>query len=140
MPFVTEHLHIPESEFSFTFSRSSGPGGQNVNKVSTRVTLWFDVEGSPSLSLEQKGLIKRKLTTRINKNGLLRVVSYRHRTQGANRVAAVEHFVALLHEAIRRERPRKKTRVPKAAKKRRLADKRHRGRVKRSRRGQLHEE
>lgn len=140
MPAITEQLYIPESEFSFTFSRSSGPGGQNVNKVSTRVTLWFDVEGSPSLSGEQKDLLRRKLATRINKKGLLRVVSYRHRTQGANRFAAVERFVALLQEALRRDSPRKKTRVPKAAKKRRLADKRHRGLVKQSRRGKFPEE
>jgi len=124
---------IGADELRFTYSRSSGPGGQYVNRVETRVTLLFDVAGSPSLTDEQKRRIRRRLATRINKEGVLRVVSQRHRTREANRRAAVERFEELLAEALRSRRPRRKTRVPEGAKRRRIVAKRRRGEVKRSR-------
>jgi ribosome-associated protein len=124
---------IGAHELRFTYSRSSGPGGQYVNRVETRVTLLFDVAGSPSLTDEQKRRVRRRLATRINKEGVLRVVSQRHRTREANRRAAVERFEELLAEALRSPRPRRKTRVPKAAKHRRIETKRRRGEIKRSR-------
>ena len=130
---VTSKLLIPEEELRFTASRSGGPGGQNVNKVNTRVTLWFDVAGSPNLSEEQKRLILSRLGTRINKEGVLRVVSQRHRSQAANRETAKERLVELLQEAIRQEPPRKKTQIPPAAQQRRLDDKKHRSRLKQER-------
>ena len=70
---VTDQISIPEDELVFTASHSGGPGGQNVNKVSSRMTLWFDVVNSPSLSLEQKDLVMSRLKTRIGKDGVLRV-------------------------------------------------------------------
>ena len=76
---VTNEISIPEDELRFTASLSSGPGGQNVNKVNTRVTLWFDVVNSPSLSPEQKELIASRLLSRISKDGLLRVISQQTR-------------------------------------------------------------
>ena len=85
---ITDHLDIPDGEFEFTTSRSSGPGGQNVNKVSTRVTLLWDVDGSPSISDRQRALVRERLAGRINKEGVLRVIVQRHRTQLANREAA----------------------------------------------------
>jgi ribosome-associated protein len=88
MVYVTDDLEIADAELVFSTSRSSGPGGQNVNKVNTRVTLLFDIEGSASLSARQKALLRRRFPGRINKNGVLRVVSQRHRTQLANRDAA----------------------------------------------------
>jgi ribosome-associated protein len=124
---------IGGDELRFTYSRSSGPGGQYVNRVETRVTLLFDVDGSPSLTDEQKRRIRRRLATRINKEGVLRVVSQRHRTREANRRAAIERFEELLAEALRSRRPRRKTRVPERAKRRRVETKRRRGEVKRSR-------
>ena len=124
---------IAEDELRFTYSRSSGPGGQNVNRVETRVTLLFDVLGSPSLSEGQKGRIASLLATRINKEGILRVVSQRHRTREANRRAARERFEELLAGALKRQRPRRKTRVPHKARRRRLEGKRRRGEVKRLR-------
>ena len=124
---------IAEDELRFTYSRSSGPGGQNVNRVETRVTLLFDVFGSPSLSEGQKRRIASRLATRINKEGILRVVSQRHRTREANRRAARERFEELLTEALRRKPPRRKSRVPRAARRRRLEGKRRRGEVKRLR-------
>ena len=78
---INEQISIPEEELSFTSSHSSGPGGQNVNKVSSRVTLWFDVVNSPGLSPEQKELVISRLKTRIGKDGLLRVISQQTRSQ-----------------------------------------------------------
>ena len=130
---VGTQLTIPDEELSFEFSRSGGPGGQNVNKVSTRATLLFDVAGSPSLTEEQRSRIMSRLRTRITKAGVLRVTSQRHRTQRANREAAVERFAELLREALRPRRPRRKTRVPRAVKERRLQEKKRRGELKRRR-------
>jgi ribosome-associated protein len=130
---ITGMLEIPDDELTFTTSRSSGPGGQNVNKVDTRVTLLFDIPASPSLSWEEKDLLRERLAGRINKQGVLRVVSQRHRTQSANRDAAVARFAALLSEALAPEKERIPVKVSRAAKQRRLEEKRHRGRVKRER-------
>lgn len=124
---ILDQLLIPEEEVSFTASRSSGPGGQNVNKVSTRVTLWFDVVNSQSLSEEQKSLILRRLALRVNKEGLLQVASQRTRSQAFNRQDAIEKFVALLRGALMRDAPRKRTRIPTGAKERRIKDKKLRG-------------
>jgi ribosome-associated protein len=124
---------IAQGELQFAYSRSSGPGGQNVNRVETRVTLLFDVDASPSLTDSEKQRIRHRLATRINKEGVLRVVSQRFRTREANRRAAVERFEELLAEALRRKRPRRKTRVPRAVKRRRIESKRRRGEIKRSR-------
>ncbi len=124
---------IASGELRFVYSRSSGPGGQNVNRVETRVTLLFDVDASPSLTDEQKQRIHTGLATRINKEGVLRVVSQRYRTRDANRRAAVERFEELLAEALRRRRRRRKTQVSRAARRRRIETKRRRGDLKRSR-------
>ena len=97
---VTEELSIPLSELQLVFSGSTGPGGQNVNRVATRVTVRFDVAGSPSLSEEHKQQIRSRLSTRMDKHGVLRIVSQKHRSQDANRQAAVERLQELLREAL----------------------------------------
>lgn len=130
---ITDDVVIPESELSFTFSTSSGPGGQYVNKVSTRATLHFDISATEALSERQKMLVMHRLRTRITKDGVLRVVSQRHRSQRANRDAARERFVELLREALHEARPRKRTAVPRAAAERRIRDKKRRSRLKRDR-------
>jgi ribosome-associated protein len=130
---ITDDVTIPENELSFTFSTSSGPGGQYVNKVSTRATLHFDLTATQSLSERQKTLVMHRLQTRISKNGILRVVSQRHRSQRANREAARERFVELLRGALHEAPRRKPTATPRAAEERRLRDKKHRGRIKRDR-------
>ena len=130
---VNETLTIPESELAFSASRSGGPGGQNVNKVSSRVTLTFDVANSPSLSHDQRRLILARLKTRINKDGVLRVISQRTRSQEMNRDDAVARFTELMQIALRKETVRVKTRVPAAARDRRLDEKKRKATVKHSR-------
>jgi ribosome-associated protein len=130
---LDEQLEIPEGELGFATSRSGGPGGQNVNKVESRVTLRFDVAGSPSLTPEQRERIFARLATRITKDGILHVTSQRHRTQAANREAATERFAELVAWALREEAPRSPTRPTRAARRRRLDEKRRRGLTKRAR-------
>jgi ribosome-associated protein len=127
-------LAIPDDEIAFATSRSSGPGGQNVNKVESRVTLLFDVEASPTLSADQKARLRERLRGRINKQGVLRVVAQKHRTQSANREAATTRFAELLRDALAEEPPRRPTRVSAAAKRRRAEAKRRRAQIKRARR------
>src|SRR5467141_493062 len=115
-------VSIPEDELSFAASRSGGPGGQNVNKVSSRVTLTFDVQGSTTLSDGHKRAIMKKLATRINKDGVLRIVSQRTRSQELNRTDVIERFSELVGRALTPERPRIKTRIPGAARERRFEE------------------
>jgi ribosome-associated protein len=115
---------IPEEELSFTAARSSGPGGQNVNKVSTKVTLWFDVAGSPSLTDEVRARLLDRLGPRIGKDGVLRIVSQATRSQVDNKEAALARFVELVREALRPVKARRPTKVPRGEKARRLETKR----------------
>ncbi len=133
-------VEIPDEEMVFTTSRSSGPGGQNVNKVSTRVTLLFDVDRSAALSDEQRGLLRARLAGRINRNGILRVVSQRHRTQSANREAAVARFAGLVSDALSEAPERVPTAVPARVNERRLDEKRRRSRMKQNRAVDLSDE
>jgi ribosome-associated protein len=130
---ITDKISIPDDELVFKASRSSGPGGQNVNKVNTRITLFFDVANCASFSDVQKRRILSCLATRADKNGLLRVVSQRFRTQNANRRTAVERLQQLLADVLKTKPVRKKTKVPYAAKQRRLEQKRRRSMLKRQR-------
>ena len=130
MVLINEHISIPEDELVFTASHSSGPGGQNVNKVSSRVTLWFNVVNSPNLSAEQKELISQRLENRIGKDGVLRVISQQTRSQVENKELAIERFAELLRGALRQVPMRKKTRVSKGAKMRRLEEKKQHGLLK----------
>lgn len=130
---VTPEVLIAEQELSFSASRASGPGGQNVNKVSSKVTLAFDVRRSLGLSDEQRLRILDRLASRITRDGVLRVTSQRHRTQGANREAALERFIELLRWALTDEAPRVATRLPRAVKARRLDQKRRHSLRKRER-------
>jgi ribosome-associated protein len=135
MIYVVDELWIPEHELQFTASRSGGPGGQNVNKVSSRVTLSFDVAQSTVFSEQQKERIRAKLSSRINSDGILRVVSQRTRSQDLNREDAVRRFVELLRKALFVPRPRIRTAVPAAAIRRRLDEKKKRTQTKRERSG-----
>jgi ribosome-associated protein len=130
---IADDLDIPDEELSFVTSRSGGPGGQNVNKLETRVTVRFDLAHSPSLSEEQRARIAERLATRVTRGGILQVTSQRHRTQGANREAALLRFAELLAGALREEAPRKPTRATRAGRERRLAEKKRQGQRKRER-------
>ena len=130
---ITPSVSIPLLELSFTFSRSSGSGGQHVNKVNSRVTLWFDIAASESLTQDQKQLIRQRLAGRINKQGVLRLDADRRRSQGANREDAVSRFASLLRDALHVDKTRRKTKPSQGAKKRRLQAKKHRSRLKKQR-------
>ena len=127
---INEKTVIPEDELIYKAYRSGGPGGQNVNKVNTRVTVLFDVANTDSLTGEQKQRILSHLATRTSKDGVLRVVSQKHRTQKANRVAATERLVELLKESLEVKPVRKKTKVPYRKKQLRLENKKRRSIVK----------
>lgn len=130
---IGRHTTIPESELEFKTSRSGGPGGQNVNKLETRVTVLFDVDRSPSLSDGQKRRIRKRLSTRIDKRGCLHVVSQKHRSQEANRQAAVERLGQLLRDVLKRKPVRKKTKPTAGSRERRLKKKKERSRLKQQR-------
>jgi len=132
---ITRSLHIPENELRMECTRGTGPGGQNVNKVETCVTLRFDVASSPSLSEGQRSKIQEALSTRITVEGVLRVTSRRHRTQLANRKAVTERFIELVRGALAPKKSRKPTRATRASKERRLKSKRERGGIKKGRSG-----
>ena len=130
---VNEYLEIPDGELAFRYSRSSGPGGQNVNKVATKVTLLFAVADSAALSEHQKAVIAERLANRIAKDGVLHLSSERHRTRSANQRDAVERFAELVARALRPRKRRRATGVPEASKRRRLDAKRQHAERKRLR-------
>jgi len=130
---ITDDIAICADELVFKASRSGGPGGQNVNKVNTRVTLFFDVAGCEAFYDIQKQRILRRLATRADKNGVIRVVSQKYRTQKANRRASVERLQELLREALKTKPVRKKTKVPERAHRRRLEEKKRRSMLKKLR-------
>lgn len=126
---VTPTLIIPDQELDERFVRASGPGGQNVNKVSTAVELRFDVAAS-RLAEDVKARLIALAGKKMSADGVLAIDSREHRTQAQNRAAARARLVALLQRAIRRPKPRKKTKPTKTARERRLVAKAQRARVK----------
>jgi len=124
---------IPLRALRFSFVRSGGPGGQNVNKVSTRVMLCFDLTASESLSDAEKRRIRARLRGRITKDDRLKVTCSRHRTQAANRRDAIGRFYELLAEALQPRKPRQATAVPAQSRQVRLRDKQARSQRKRQR-------
>jgi len=137
---ITPDLAIPQAELELRFSRSGGPGGQNVNRTSTRVELLFDVAGSPSLSEHQRALILSRLQGYIDREGILHLFSQATRSQWQNRQEVMERFRELLAGALRVRRPRRATRPSRAARERCLQKKRQRAERKRWRGPVRHDE
>ncbi|ALJ01337.1 alternative ribosome rescue aminoacyl-tRNA hydrolase ArfB [Rufibacter tibetensis] len=121
-------------ELTFQTSRSSGPGGQNVNKVASRVEVWFSIESSALLTQEQKDLLLEKLAPRLNKESFLHLASQEDRSQLANKELVVQKLYEVLEQALHRPKPRKKTRPSKAAVQKRLLAKQKHGQKKANRR------
>lgn len=130
---VTSNLSIDESELQFDFVRSSGPGGQNVNKVASAVQLRFDVRNSPSLTDPMRRRAERLAGNRLTNDGEIIITASTSRSQKRNREKAVDLLVDLLREAARPPKIRRKTKPTAASKRRRLENKRHRGEVKKRR-------
>jgi ribosome-associated protein len=132
MPPVTPSIVIPERDLDERFVRASGPGGQNVNKVSTAVELRFNVAAS-SLPQDVKARLAALAGKKMSADGVLLIDSREHRTQAQNRAAARARLAALLQQAAVRPRKRRKTKPSKTARERRLVSKAQRARVKASR-------
>lgn len=130
---VNEALSIPLAEIAYRATRSGGPGGQHVNTSATRVELEFDVGTSAALSDTQRARIQERLATRIDGSGVLRLASSASRSQHQNRDDVTARLARLLDEALRERKPRRKTRMPRAAKEARLREKKRRARVKKDR-------
>jgi len=131
---ITDQLAVPLSELRFRFSRSGGPGGQHVNRTATRVELLFDVAHSLSLTEEQRQRLLKRLAGRIDSEGILRVAAQSERSQLRNRQEAIERLQTLLRQALYIPKRRRRSRVPRWARERRLAEKRRRSEAKRYRR------
>ncbi|MFO0972874.1 MAG: alternative ribosome rescue aminoacyl-tRNA hydrolase ArfB [Phycisphaerae bacterium] len=130
---ISAQVHAAGDALQFTFDRSSGPGGQNVNKVNTRVTLLFDFERAAGFSNEQRAHIRQRLATRLDRDGRLRIFAQTHRSQAANREASIERLIELLATALAPRKARRPTRVPRSAHRDRLDQKGRRSQTKRLR-------
>jgi len=132
---ITDAISIDDAELSESFVRSSGPGGQNVNKVSSAVQLRFDVRHSPSLPNDVAVRLMRLAGKRLTKEGVIVIVAQAHRDQTRNRAEARERLFDLIRQAAVKPVPRRATKVPKAQKRARLEGKKHRSSIKRLRGG-----
>ena len=131
---ISPEIIIDESEIQETFIRSSGPGGQNVNKVASAVQLRFDVNNSPSLPEEVKERLTKLAGNRITRDGILIIKAVQHRTQEQNRGAAIERLIELIKKAAEKPKPRLGTKPSTGSIEQRLSDKKHQGEKKRLRR------
>jgi ribosome-associated protein len=132
---ITHTIEIDEKELEEQFVRASGPGGQNVNKVSTAVRLRFNALASPSLPAEVKARLVSRGGKQLTAGGDIVILAQRYRAQAQNRTDARERLAALIHAAAHRPKPRRKTKPSAAAKRRRVEIKRRQGEIKRARRG-----
>jgi ribosome-associated protein len=130
---IDGNVTIPLAELGFRFSRSSGPGGQHVQKSSTRVELLFDVANSPSLTDAQRARVLERLSGYVDSTGVLHLVAQSERSQVRNRQEVVARFQALMRKALKRRKRRKPTQPTAASQERRLRKKKRRGQIKQGR-------
>ena len=131
---ITPELRLPLSELDYQASRSGGPGGQHVNTSSTRIEVWWDVAGSPTLTREQRAQLLERLKTRLDSTGRLRLVSSGSRSQLRNREDVTARLQSVVAVALAVRKKRKPTRPSRAAKAARLEAKRRRAATKQRRR------
>ena len=131
---INQAVRIPLAELRYQFVRSSGPGGQHVNRSATQVELTFDLANSPSLTDEQKSRARFALKSYVDKDGILHLASQTFRSQLQNREDVTQRFVELMRRALRIPKKRRPTRPTAGSKERRLESKRRRSTVKRERR------
>jgi ribosome-associated protein len=132
---ITDTISIDDAELSESFVRSSGPGGQNVNKVSSAVQLRFDVRHSQSLPNDVAVRLMRLAGKRLTKEGVIVIIAQSHRAQERNRADARERLFELIRQAAVKPVQRRATKVPKAQKRKRIEGKKHRSTIKRLRGG-----
>ena len=127
---ITERISIDDAEIEERFIRSSGPGGQNVNKLSTAVQLRFDARHSPSLPDDVSARLQRLAGKRLTREGVIVITAQRHRTQERNRQDARDRLIELIQQASVAPVKRRLTRPTKASRERRLEGKKHRASIK----------
>lgn len=130
---LNDNLTIPDWELAFSYSPSGGPGGQHANRAATRVTLYFDVANSPSFNESQRKRLLKRLSSRLDQDGMLQLTAQDTRSQHRNREIVLERFEQMLRKALKPRKRRRKTRPSAAANERRLRQKKQRGRLKRER-------
>lgn len=131
--YIHRNLSIPETHLTFTFSRSSGPGGQNVNKLNTRVTVSLDITNCDVLTETQKHKLHSTFKSRIDKEGVLQVSCQDHRSQHANREAALQRLAEMIAKALKPVKKRRPTKPTKGSIERRLQSKQQRSQIKKLR-------
>lgn len=130
---IPKKIKIPEWEMDFSVARSSGPGGQNVNKTSTKVIIHFNIDASKSLSSEEKNRITKELKNSINKEGYIVVSEQSNRSQWSNRVNAIKKLNNMINEALVEDKERVATKPTKGSKEKRITEKKARANVKKMR-------
>lgn len=130
MIIVNSNIEINENELKFDFIKASGPGGQNVNKVSSAVQLRFNINDSENLSGKEKELLLKNAHNRITKDGILIIEAKRYRTQDKNKQDAIERFVEIIKKALKVKKKRRKTKIPNSATEKRIERKKRKSNLK----------